>query len=54
MMPGFQVASSRLEGQWQNLFRRIHRIRRSAAIPTAEIAAKHIAAGSRSYERCSR
>jgi len=32
MTPGFQVAVSRLEGQWRNLFRRIHRIQRSAAI----------------------
>jgi len=33
MTPAFQAAISRLEGQWRNLFRRIHRIRRSAAIP---------------------
>ena len=32
MTPAFQAAISRLEGQWRNLFRRIHRIRRSAAI----------------------
>jgi len=32
MTPGFQAAVSWLEGQWQNLFRRIRRIRRSAAI----------------------
>ena len=32
MTPGFQVAISRPEGQWRNLFRRIRRIRRSAAI----------------------
>jgi len=32
MTPGFQAAISRLEGQWRNLFRRIRRIRRSAAI----------------------
>ncbi len=32
MTPGFQVAVSRLEGQWRNLFWRIHRMRRSAAI----------------------
>jgi len=30
---GFQAALRRLEGQWRNLFRRIRRIRRSAAIP---------------------
>jgi len=44
MTPGFQAAISRLEGQWRNLFRRIRRIRRSAAIYM-----KLIAAGSRSY-----
>jgi len=33
MTPGFQAAVSRLEGQRRNLFRRIRRIRRSAAIP---------------------
>jgi len=37
MTPGLQAAISRLEGQWRNLFRRIQRIRRSAAIDdTAE------------------
>jgi hypothetical protein len=28
MTPGFQATFSRLEGQWWNLFRRIHWIRR--------------------------
>jgi len=32
MTPGFQSTVSRQEGQWQNLFRRINGIRRSAAI----------------------
>jgi hypothetical protein len=32
MTPGFQVTISRPEGQWRNLFRRIRRIPRSAAI----------------------
>jgi len=32
MTPGLQAAISRLEGQWRNLFRRIRRIRRLAAI----------------------
>jgi len=41
MTPGFQAAISRLEGQWRNLFQKIRRIRRSAAILL-------IAAGSRS------
>ena len=39
MTPGLQAAISQLEGQWRNLFRRIHRIRRSAAISTTPIAA---------------
>ena len=32
MTPAFQAVVTRLEGQRRNLFRRIHRIRRSAAI----------------------
>jgi len=46
MTPDFQAAISRLEDQWRNLFRRIRRIRRSAAISMPPQA---IAAGSRSY-----
>jgi len=32
MTPGFKASLRRLEGQWWNLFQRIHRIRRLAAI----------------------
>jgi len=49
MTPGFQTSVSRLEGQWRNLFRRIRRIRRSAAIPCVGIP---FAARCRSYGAC--
>jgi len=37
MTPGFRAAISRLEGQRRNLFRRIQRIRRSAAMALSSV-----------------